>query len=61
MNTGCPQCDKNFIENGDRCPKHKLEYLKWVAESAQNDYIEELKAQSRKVKNELPSHRTSQW
>lgn len=48
MNTGCKQCDKNFIINGDRCPKHKLEYLKWVAESAQNDYLKELKAQSRK-------------
>lgn len=50
MNTGCKQCDKAFVEKGDRCPKHKLEYLKWVAETAQKDYLEELKAQSRKGK-----------
>ncbi len=50
MNTGCAECDKNFIVHGDRCPKHKLEYLKWLVESAQNDYLDELKAQSRKVK-----------
>jgi len=48
MNTGCKQCDKNFIKNNDMCPKHRLEYKKWVAETAQNDYLEELKTQSRK-------------
>ena len=40
VNTGCPECDRNFIVNGDYCPKHKLEYLKWIAESAQKDYEE---------------------
>ena len=48
INTGCRECDKNFILNGDRCPKHRLEYLKWVAEQAQDDYMEELRMQSRK-------------
>lgn len=52
MNTGCPDCDKNFIENLDMCPKHKLEYLKWAAENAQKEYMDELKAQSRKQKPE---------
>jgi len=52
MNTGCRECDKTFIANGDRCPKHKLEYLKWVAEQAQNDYMDELRNQSRKQKSE---------
>ena len=51
MNTGCKQCDKNFIANGDRCPKHRLEYLKWVADTAQNDYLEELRNQSKKNQN----------
>ena len=51
VNTGCADCDRNFIDNEDYCPKHKLEYLKIMAEQAQNDYMAELKAQSRKVKN----------
>ena len=48
MNSGCRKCDKNFIEYGRQCPKHLLEYLKWVAEQAQDDYMEELRIQSRK-------------
>ena len=48
MNSGCRKCDKNFILNGDRCPKHRLEYKKWVAEQAQDDYMEELRMYSRK-------------
>lgn len=43
MKTGCRLCNKNGL-----CNRHKLEYLKWVAESAQNAYLEELKTQSRK-------------
>lgn len=50
INTGCSDCDKNFIINGDMCPKCKLDYLRIMAEQAQKDYLEELKAQSRKVK-----------
>lgn len=48
MNTGCKDCDRNLIDKQDLCPKHKLECLKWAAENAQNEYIAELKAQSRK-------------
>lgn len=44
MNTGCRECDKNFIVNNKQCPKHLLDYLKWVAESAKRDY-EEAKAE----------------
>ena len=48
--TGCPKCcDKPSI---GLCPKHKLEYLKWFAETAQNEYMEELRVQSRKQKPE---------
>ncbi len=47
INTGCPDCDRNFIDNGDYCPKHKVEYLKWAAETAQKDY-EEAKAKYEK-------------
>ena len=49
MNTGCPKCDTTtLIGMRDLCPKHKLEYLKWVADTAQNEYLEELRKQSRK-------------
>ena len=47
MDTGCPKCNEHGL-----CPKHKLEYLKWVAETAQNEYIKELKAQSQKQESE---------
>lgn len=55
MNTGCPDCDKAQKETGNKiemCPKCYLKYLKWVAEAAQNDYIEELRNQSRKQESE---------
>jgi len=51
MNTGCPDCDRVQAQTGSAirlCPKHTLEYLKYAAEIAQNDYLEELKAQSKK-------------
>ena len=38
----------NEKSEGRLCDKHNLEYLKYLAETAQNDYIEELKKQSRK-------------
>ncbi len=47
--TGCPKCDE---PSTGLCNKHKLEYLKWVADTARNEYESELKAQSRKGKNE---------
>lgn len=43
MDTGCPKCNKHGL-----CDKHKLQYLKWVADAAQQAYMNELKAQSRK-------------
>ena len=52
MNTGCPDCDRSFAEKQRYCDKHNLEYLKYLAETAQNDYLEELKKQSRKGTNE---------
>lgn len=42
----CPDCGGKGM-----CSKHKLEYLKWVAETAQQAYMNELKTQSRKGKN----------
>ena len=51
MNTGCPDCDKAQAQTGSAvqlCHKHTLEYLKMSAETAQNDYLEELRKQSRK-------------
>ena len=53
MNTGCPACDRDFINNGERCPKHKLEYLKWVAESAQKDYKEAKEQYEQEQEREL--------
>ena len=52
MNTGCKDCDRSLIDKQDLCPKHKLECLKWAAENAQNEYMAELKAQSRKQETE---------
>ncbi len=52
MNTGCPDCDRTSLSGTHFCPKHLLEYLKWIAESAQINYLEELKKQSRKEQNE---------
>ena len=47
--TGCSDCDITLSKFPYvLCPKCELERLKWVAESAQNDYLNELKAQSRK-------------
>jgi len=45
--TGCPKCDEPTT---GLCLKHKLEYLKWVADTARNEYEAE-----RKQQNELPS------
>lgn len=60
MATGCPKCDvTTLVGMRDLCPKHKLEWLKYEAETAQNKYLEELKRQSRKGTDELSSSRTS--
>ena len=58
MNTGCPDCDRNFEVNGDYCPKCKVEYLKCMAETAQKEY-EEAKAEYERNQNELSSSRAS--
>lgn len=51
MRTGCLNCDRVQAQTGSSvqlCPKHTIEYLKSCAEKAQNDYIEELRNQSKK-------------
>lgn len=55
MDTGCPNCNRNFIENQDYCPKHKVEYLKAAAENAQMVYEEALKQLKERKPNELSS------
>lgn len=39
METGCPDCDlmTDSRINGF-CPKHKLEYLEWIYNTAKNEY-----------------------
>ena len=49
MNTGCPECDNEMPLNGKRCPKHNVEYLEWLAETAKQDY-EEAKKQYERIK-----------
>ena len=39
----CPECGGKGM-----CPKHLLELLKYEAQTAQNEYMEELRLQSRK-------------
>ena len=48
MTTGCKACDQSIKDKSKHCDKHHLEYLKWLAKSAQSDYLEELRKQSRK-------------
>lgn len=43
--TGCPKCDE---PSTGLCNKHKLEYLKYCADTARNEYEAELKDQNRK-------------
>lgn len=38
MTTGCPDCDRTSLSGTPFCPKHRVEYLKWVADAAKNDY-----------------------
>ncbi len=56
MNTGCPDCDRNFADNQDYCPKHKVEYLKAAAENAQMKY-EEAKTKYERSQNELATRK----
>lgn len=61
MKTGCPDCDRVQAQTGSAvqlCPKHTLEYLQQAADIAQREYLEELKAQSRKGKDELSTDNT---
>ncbi|GAG68122.1 unnamed protein product [marine sediment metagenome] len=50
MDKGIPNCSD--CGGKGMCPKHKLEYLKWVADTAQNEYLEELRNQSQKQESE---------
>jgi len=43
--TGCPDCDKL---SWGLCLKHKLEYLKYCADTARNEYEAEVKKQKEK-------------
>ena len=48
MKTGCSDCDRSWMNKGRHCDEHYLEFLKYIAETTQNDYLEELRKQSRK-------------
>ena len=52
MNTGCPDCDRNFIDNSDYCPKHRLEHLKWEHETALSAYEDEILKQQETERNQ---------
>ena len=57
VNTGCPDCDRSFIDKGDYCSKHKLEFLKSLAERAQKNY-EEAKAEYERIQSEHSTNKT---
>ncbi len=50
--TGCPKCGD---PSTGLCNKHKLEYLKYCADTARNEYEVELKEQNERKQNELSS------
>lgn len=50
--TGCPKCDEPTT---GLCNKHKLEYLKYCADTARDEYYSALEEQLTKIQERIQS------